>query len=183
MSATAWLGPPGDTLGYPVPIQRFVARTNQAVVALQHVVAFTEGCSFTLHLAVRRDSLDESVWAGLVESHFGGDPEVTQTEGDLKFGVRFPDGATATTVDHPFHGWAHPTDRPEPPMLTEAGGESSSSDRSYQGHRQLWLWPLPPPGPFEFVIEWHNMGIDTTSIVVDGTAIARAAEQAQPYWP
>jgi hypothetical protein len=64
INATAWLGPPGDILGYPVPIARFVARTNRAVIALQHAIAFTEGCSFTLHLAVRRGSLDESAWNG-----------------------------------------------------------------------------------------------------------------------
>jgi len=68
-------------------------------------------------------------------------------------------------------------------MLIEAGGESSSSDQFYQGQRRLWLWPLPPPGPFEFVIEWHSMGIDTTSILLDGGAIVSAADQALPYWP
>jgi len=183
MSATAWQGPPADILGYPVPIQRFVIRTNQAVVVLQHVVAFPEGCSLSVHLAVRRGSLDEPVWKGLVESHFGGDPALATPDDDLKFGVRFPDGSKATTVDHPFRGWTPPTDRPEPPMLTEAGGDSSSSDQSYQGHRLLWLWPLPPPGPFELVIEWRNLGIDAASTDLDGSAIAQAARQAQPYWP
>ena len=183
MNATAWLRPPEDILGYPVPIQRFVTRTSQAVIALQHVVAFPEGCSLTLHLAARRGALDESAWHGLVESNMGRDPGLTPAEADLKFGVRFPDGSKATTVDHPFPGWAHPTDRPEPPMLTEASAEASSSDQSYQGHRQLWLWPLPPPGPFELVVEWRGMGIDATSVSLDGSAIASAAEQAQPYWP
>jgi len=68
-------------------------------------------------------------------------------------------------------------------MLIEAGGGSTSNDRFYQGDRQLWLWPLPPPRPFEFVIEWQIMGIATTGTALDGSAIARAAEQAQPYWP
>jgi hypothetical protein len=47
----------------------------------------------------------------------------------------------------------------------------------------LRLWPLPPTSPFELVVEWRNVGIDTTSIPVDGSALAHAADQAQPYWP
>jgi hypothetical protein len=183
MNGTAWQGPPVDILGHPVPIRQFVARTGHAVVALQHVIAFPEGCSLTLHLAVRRGSLDEPTWKGLSGSHAGGDPDLTPADGGLKFGVRFPDGSKATTVDNAFRGWAHPTDRPEPPMLIEAGGGSSSSDRFYQSDRQLWLWPLPPPGPFEFVVEWQRVGIGTTSATLDGSAIVRAAKQALPYWP
>jgi hypothetical protein len=183
MNATAWQEPPREILGYTVPIQQFVARTDHAVVALQHAISFQEGCVLNLHVAVQHGSLNESTWNGLVEGSFGRDPEFTRTEADLKFGVRFPDGSRATTVDHAFRGWAHPTDRPEPPMLIEAGAESSGSDQFYQSYRRLWLWPLPPPGPFEFVIKWQGMGIGPASIQLDGSAIIRAAEQALPYWP
>jgi len=191
MNTVAWHGPPSDVLGHPAPIQQFVTRTDHAVVALQQVIAFPEGCSLTLRIAVRRnsprDSLAESVWERLHGSHTGRhfDAEPTDaepTDADLKFGVRFPDGSRATTVDHAFRGWAHPTDRPEPPMLIEAGGQSSSGDWRYDSDQLLWLWPLPAPGPFEFVIEWQKMGIDITATTLDGTAIARAAEQAVPYW-
>jgi len=68
-------------------------------------------------------------------------------------------------------------------MLIEVGSGSTSTDRLYQGDRQLWLWPLPPPGPFEFVVEWQGVGIATTATTLDGSAIAQAAEQARPYWP
>ena len=68
-------------------------------------------------------------------------------------------------------------------MLIEAGGGSSGGDQVDERHWRLWLWPLPPPGSFEFVVEWHNMGIDTTSVQLDGSAIVRAAERALPYWP
>ncbi|GAA4258414.1 hypothetical protein [Dactylosporangium darangshiense] len=183
MNAAAWQGPPSGILGSPVPIQQFVARTAHAVVALQHVIAFREGCTLNLHLAARRGTLEESAWERLLGSLTGQHPYVTPADAALKFGVRFPDGSKATTIANAFRGWAHPTDRPDPPMLVETGSGSSSSDRSYEGDQQLWLWPLPPPEPFEFVIEWQSMGIDTTAITLDGSAIARAAEQALPYWP
>lgn len=183
MNAVAWQGPPGDILGCAVPVQQFVARTDRAVVALQHAIAFREGCVLTLHVAVQRGSLDESAWNGLVEGSFRRNPVRTGIEADLKFGVRFPDGSRATTVDHAFRDWANPTDRPEPPMLVEAGAESSGGALSYLSHRRLWLCPLPPPDRFELVIEWPSMGIGTTSVLLDGSAIVRAAEQALPYWP
>jgi hypothetical protein len=183
MSATAWQRPPSDVLGQPVPIQQFVARTDQAVVALRDVIAFPEGCSFSLHMVIRRDSLDEPAWHALLGSHAETDPFVTPFGDDLKFGVRFPDGLRATTYEHAFRDWAHPTDRPEPPTLIEAGGTSAGGDQSYQTHRRLWLWPLPPAESFEFVIEWRSMGIDQTSIQLNGSAIVHAAGQAMPYWP
>jgi hypothetical protein len=183
MNAAAWQGPPVDVLGCPVPIQRFVARTDRVVVALQQVTAFPEGCSLALHLAVRRGSLDEAAWEGLLARHAGADFHLGPADDDLKLGVRYPDGSRATTVGHAFGGWAGPTDQPAPPMLVEAGSESSSNDRSYESGRRLWLWPLPPPGPFELVVAWQAMGIAATSATLDGTAIALAGERALPYWP
>jgi hypothetical protein len=182
MNAVAWQGPPDDILGCPVPVHRLVARTDHAVVALHQALAYPEGCCLTLHAAVR-GAAAASVWDNLQQGSLGEDPYVTPTDPDLKFGVRFPDGSKATTVDNAFHGWSPPTDRPEPPMLIEAGSESSSNERSFRGSWQLWLWPLPPPVPFEFVIEWQTMGIPTTATTLDGAAIALAAGKALPYWP
>jgi hypothetical protein len=183
MNAAAWEGPPSDILGRPAPIQQFAARTDHAVVALQQVLAFPQGCSLTLHIAVRRGSLGKPAWDRLCRSHPGEDPYRTPADGDLKLGVRFPDGTKTTTIDNAFRGWARPTDRPDPPMLVEVESGSTSDDRLHRSDRQLWLWPLPPPVPFEFLIEWQTVGIPITATRLDGSAIAHAAEQAQPYWP
>ncbi len=166
-----------------MPIGVFAARTGQTVIALQHAVAYREGCILALHVAARRGPMDKAAWHGLVRGLVGRDRELTRGDDGLKLGVRFPDGSKATPVRHAFPGWAQPADRPEPPMLVEAGGGSSGGDQSYQGDEDLWLWPLPPPGPFEFVTEWRARGIGPVSVQVDGKAIVRAAEQAQPYWP
>ena len=176
MNADAWQGPPSDILGHHAPIERFVARTRHAVVALQQVVAYPQGCLLTLHIAARRGSLPASAWERL-------NPGWPAGETDLRFGIRFPDGTRATTVDNAFPGWSRPTDRPEPPMLVDAGGGSSGSDRRYRSDRSFWLWPLPPPVPFELVIAWQTMGIAPTATTIDGSAIAHAAAHAQPYWP
>ncbi|MBA8956339.1 hypothetical protein ACFQU9_11145 [Actinomadura namibiensis] len=174
--------PPPETLGHPVPVQQFVTRTDRAVVALRHVIAFREGCALVLHLAARRGSMEEREWKDLLARQVDGDPARTPDDGDLRFGVRFPDGTGATTAGTVPHGRGPAADRPEPPLLTETDATSSSSERLYEGERRLWLWPLPPPVPFEFVIDWRALGIDTATATVDGSAIRRAAEQAMPYW-
>ncbi|WP_409463247.1 hypothetical protein [Amycolatopsis sp. GA6-003] len=127
--------------------------------------------------------MDEATWTGLTDRHAtrGFPPE--PTDADLKFGVRFPDGSKAATVGDAFRNCANPADRPEAPRLVDAGGGFSSDDQHYQSDQRLWLWPLPPPAPFEFVIEWQTMGINTTPSTIDGSVIFHAAERAQPYWP
>lgn len=175
-------GPPGDILGYPVPFARFIVKTEQAVVALQQVIAFPQGCSLSLRIAVGRGSLEEPAWERMLGRLTGEYPHATSGGGDLKFGVRLPGGLEAATVDNAFDVWTDPADWPEPPVLSQVGGGSVSGDRSYRGDRELWLWPLPPRQPFEFVIEWKTMGVDSAAVTLDGDAIAQAAEQALPYW-
>lgn len=182
MDTTSWQGPPADVLGHVVPVQRVVARTRHAVIALQHLVAFPEGCTLELQLAVRRGSLDDSTWRAVVAGHLGADPGPAEGEAGLKLGVRFPDGAKATTVDHAFRGWAHPTDRPERPLLVDAGSDASSDDQEYRSRQRLWLWPLPPPLPFELVVAWEDMGLPLTSTVLDGSAVVDAAQHTEPLW-
>lgn len=147
--------PPEDVLGCPVPIARFVARTPLAVVALQHVVAYPGGCSFVVHLTVRRGSLDAATWDGIAGSHAGGFP------GPSDAGLQFRVSSGA---------------------LVEIGGGASYDDRRYRGDRQLWLSPLPA-GPVEFSVEWRKVGLTRTATALDGRAITEAAANAQPYWP
>ena len=182
MDTSSWQAPPTEVLGQAVPIQALVARTGRVVVALHYAVAFPQGCVLSLRLAVRRGSLDEAAWERAFAGHFGRDPDPTPGDGGLRLGVRFADGSTATTVDQPFPGWARPADRPAGPMLVEAGSESSSNREYYDSQLRLWLWPLPPPAPFEFLAEWQSMGLDLASATLDGSALVRAAGDALPLW-
>jgi hypothetical protein len=49
--------------------------------------------------------------------------------------------------------------------------------------RCVWLWPLPPAGPFEFAVEWPFGGIDLTFAEFDGAAVVAAAGRSARYWP
>lgn len=147
--------PPDDVLGCPVPIARLVARTDLAVVALQHVVAYPAGCCLVVHLAVRRGSLDRATWENIASSHAGGFP------GPADAGLQF---------------------RVSQGALADIGGAASSSDHHYRGDRRLWLSPLPV-APFEFSVEWRKVGLARTAVILAGRAIADAAARAEPYWP
>jgi hypothetical protein len=173
MSAADWQQPPHDILGRPAPIRQFVARSATAVVALQQAIAYPQGCTLDLQIAVRRGSQHDDAWQHFHEGDLG----------DLRLGIRFPGGAKATPVENAFPGWSHPTDRPDPPMLVAIGGDSASDTRSYRGTRRFWLWPLPAPGPFDVIVEWPSQGIPVTATTLDATLIAEAAAHAEPYWP
>ncbi|GAA2335815.1 hypothetical protein [Dactylosporangium salmoneum] len=67
-------------------------------------------------------------------------------------------------------------------MLVEAGSDASSDARNYRCHQRLWLWPLPPPVDFEFVVEWRDVGIGQVSATIDGSEVVRAAQHAAPFW-
>jgi hypothetical protein len=99
-------------------------------------------------------------------------------------GVRYPDGAKATTLEQ-HRRWApSPDDPPAGPLLGWVPGNGGMHGRelgfSFLG---LWLWPLPPAGPFEFAVEWPFGGIDLTFAKLDGAAIVATAGRAARYWP
>ncbi|WP_433250617.1 hypothetical protein ACQPYK_04480 [Streptosporangium sp. CA-135522] len=135
-------------------------------------------------MASRGDGVDKSTWWDRHELMFGHHhrSRAGQSPGDEV--VRFPDGSKATTVDDraDFDEWPPP--RPEGPILRRnGGGGGSGDDRFVSSSWSLWLWPLPPPEPFEFAVEWPLYEVPLTFTELDGAAIAAAAGRAQPYWP
>jgi hypothetical protein len=46
-----------------------------------------------------------------------------------------------------------------------------------------WAWPLPPPGPLEFVSDWPAAGIPETRAGLDGQLILDAAARSIRLWP
>lgn len=170
--------PPTGSLGYSVPVQ-FVAKSARAAVALQNILAFHEGCLFTLRLMVRRGSLDTSSWNEFCETAHEGDARSTPAGGTLRFRVHFDDGSHTETAQRPWHGT---TDLPKLPLLAEVNGEFASDDQALHGHLTVWLCPLPPSALFRFEIEWQEMGLETASTVLDGSAIAHAADHATQLW-
>ena len=50
-----------------------------------------------------------------------------------------------------------------------------NGDSAY-GRWLMWLWPLPPPEPFEFAVEWPAFDVPLTFNEIDGGEINAADE-------
>jgi hypothetical protein len=105
----------------------------------------------------------------------------------LRYGIEFADGRKATNVGGMFGG----------SMAAMAAGDEPAPDPAEDirlvpggGHRggrhsrqELWVWPLPPPGPGSFVCEWPRYGIPESRIEVDAALIRESARRAEEIWP
>ena len=142
MSATAWQRPPGDVLGHPVPIQQFVARTDQAVVALRDVIAFREGCSLSLHMVIRRGSLyapPKNPLSRHIQTQPPTSPRsATPISASFLPVSRAPPPSTAPSV-------ASPPNQPPEPLIVDDGGEDSRGAPGHPSDLRHWRSPLPPP--------------------------------------
>jgi hypothetical protein len=99
------------------------------------------------------------------------------SEEHLRFGVQFSNGAKATNVGPPMN-------MPTPPG-TLGPWLVSHSGQASEGLVQTtyWVWPLPPPGPLEFVAEWPRNAIPLTRHSIDADVILEAAARCVPLWP
>jgi hypothetical protein len=180
-----WLQAPGNELGAPVPLRLVLARTDRIVIALVGAVAYTVGTAFTLTVRSQQrsdESLLEEPWEMPFGHHYmrrsqGGDipPEV------LRFGVQFSDGSKATTLsgEMPFARPGKEEEEPAGPVLTPGGGGGSPG----QWDSEFWLWPLPPPGPLTFAVEWPKQQLELTMQEVDAGLILDASKKSEVLWP
>jgi hypothetical protein len=93
-------------------------------------------------------------------------------------GMQFSDGQAVTNVR--IGEW-RPRAQPHPdaPYLHCSGGGGDNRTASVQ----LFLSPLPPPGPVAVYAAWPSMGIAETRHDLDATAIVAAAARAVVLWP
>ncbi|MDF5757999.1 hypothetical protein [Spongiactinospora sp. TRM90649] len=168
-----------------------LARTPNVAITLPTIQAFSNGCLVNVDLVTRRRTLSPDDFQALQLSVF---PQmIAAVRADrplpdqlLRFGVRFADGAKATTVGQRLDRTRFPQDPPPAPHLSLLfPGMSMRSGDEDAGVKTmgLWLWPLPPEESFEFAVEWPIGGIDLNIVELDGAAIAAAARQAVSYWP
>ncbi|MER7207827.1 hypothetical protein ABZ470_19815 [Streptosporangium sp. NPDC020072] len=184
-----WAGPPKDLLGGTVAVEQTLFQSDSITIVLASAVAFPENVKFHVRLAARRllDEDEDSWWErrGLM---FEGRRNRTRPsrlleDEVLRFGVRLPDGSKATTVDGRTNSDEWPPPRPKGPVLRQGGGGGGGGGgRLATGHWNLWMWPLPPPEPFEFVVQWPAFDVPLTFTKIDGEALTTAAERARSYW-
>ena len=163
-------GPPDNVLGGAVAFALVLARTEDVAVLVHGGAAYPTGFHFSL--AVRRQAGDE-VFNPLGDS-IGGGPPAGPPDELLRFGLEFADGSKVTDRD------GFPEDAANGrPVLLPTGGTGSS----LHYETDVWLSPLPPPGPVAFVCQWQVHGIGLTRAELDADVIRRAADEAIELWP
>ncbi len=175
-----WFGPPEDQLGTVVPQGIVLARSDRAVIALSHAVAYSTGVTF--------DFLAQAQGLTRSEANRVFNEQHMFEEGDLpdallRIGFEFEDGRRVSNLG----GWrSHRmlTDaEPKGPLLLpHDGGGGTASDSEVTIKPGYWLWPLPPPGPLRISCEWPLGEIALTTVEISGAALREAAEQAGSFW-
>lgn len=160
----------------PRYLQRdFVLASNDEVaVVVRGVACYPNGFTFELRTVTRfePDEDDESArYYGLLgagRARSGGEVPPEQ----LRFGLSFSDGSKGTTLDL-WNGW--PNDEDQGVRLHQGSGGGSDGEQ----YSNLWVTPLPPEGPVEFVCEWPVFGIEETRRRIEGSHFIKAAEKSK----
>ncbi|HET9731606.1 MAG TPA: hypothetical protein VFP54_02920 [Acidimicrobiales bacterium] len=127
--------------------------------------AFPTGVAFTLVTKRRPGTYDPQVTWAHQQRLSGGAPE---------FGIGFSDGGR-TRLHQP---WGPSDSEPSGPRLSGRGGGGNPEE-----HRSnLWLWPLPPPGPVTLAARWEEGGIPEQMNTVSGEELIEAASRAEFLW-
>lgn len=177
----AWFGPPSDEIPAMLAAPVRLATTQHAAVMLIGAHVHREGVELRIERRLRRRDLDATGWHRLLGS-MGGHWSPEPTEGRMRFGVVLADGTRIVDSD----AWTpdrDPFERPDGPVLRANGGGGGGGEHEYAMSDGLWLWPLPPEGPLELVVQWADAGIGETRTTLDGTAIVALARAAEPLWP
>ncbi|HWV50434.1 MAG TPA: hypothetical protein VN035_13345 [Microbacterium sp.] len=181
-----WWAPPEDEVPALAPVSEILAITDHVAIALIGAAVFRDGVEFRVERRLRRHGLASAEWnelcATFMEHHPWGGPSGAQ--GRLRFGLVLGDGQKVLLDGGGrFTGDFDPTAEPRSHVLSRHGGSGGGSNGYFSGSDSLWLWPLPPSGPIEFVLQWPALGIGEARTILDGSELAACAPRATSLWP
>jgi hypothetical protein len=166
-----WDPPEAELPGLAGAGTLLLGRSDQVVVALTGISAFSAGMELSLTARIRPS-------ASHPEEHQPGGPrDLAAARASFRFGLQYSDGAQVA--------WSNGGSRPEhdaapagPVLYPFAGGGGPLSFIT-----RWWAWPLPPAGPLEFVCAWPTFGIAESRAVVDAQPILDAVGRSVQLWP
>lgn len=162
-----WAGPPDRVIPGIVPIERVIARSPSAVVALTALQVYPTGLVLELVVMAERPRADEGNLLRLFHAPWA---DAATADERFRLGVQMPDGTRAIAD---AGGDARDDQAPAAALQSLGGG---GDDRRHSA--QYWLWPRPT-GPWELVLTWPANGIPETRFELEAAAITAAAARAQ----
>ena len=159
-----------------------VARSERAAVALASLTAYPNGFELEFDIRLRDHDLAQLIHGAppWLYGRLEGSPRPDEALPDelLRYGIEFPDGSKATSLDEPPFPPPGDEREPSPPVLVPRGGGGGEA----RWDQRVWVWPLPPPGGVRVVWEWPIAGIPLTRFELEGDSIRRSAERAVVLW-
>ncbi|MGC0370329.1 hypothetical protein RKD05_002581 [Microbacterium sp. SLBN-111] len=171
--------PPSDELAVPIATSTILGRGDDVVIVLAGARVHSDGVEFLVDRYLRRGGRDARQWH-LIQMDFAGHWGMSLPGPDrLRFGLALGNGERLF-IDDRFAG--SESDEPGGHTLRMTGHGGSGGEDRYTLHDGLWLWPLPPDGPLELVVQWPAFGIPETRAVLDGTELRSLAGGVRPIW-
>ncbi|HEX3808009.1 MAG TPA: hypothetical protein VHV52_14655 [Gaiellaceae bacterium] len=169
-----WVGAPDNVRPEPFPLAETLVRTDAVFIQVYAGLAFPKGFEFSFQLVRReaRQGRHDNPIHSWHEVQRGGELEPEQ----LRFGIQDAAGGKATVFGRRFPPREDP---PTGPILSPNGGGGGM----HRYDMRFWVWPIPPPGPFAFVVEWPSEGVELTRVEIDSEPIREAAARAEELWP
>jgi hypothetical protein len=169
-----WIGPPENELGVAVAAGAVLVRRADLAIAVTDFRSYSSGIAGRLIVRLReRDPGGRMMHPmHLMMRTRGAKPDELPDE-LLRFGIEFPDGRRATTIDNR-------PGRDEPPeiVLMQRGGGGGGNGWEFG----FWIWPLPPEGPLTVAVEWPSESVELTTSQLDAAPLLAAASQSEALW-
>jgi hypothetical protein len=151
---------------------RVLALADDVAVFLHGIACYPRGFAFMLEVTSRYEPPEDEeprhhpfgLWG-----HHARDERA-------RFGIGYSDGRRVTLDDR----WPPRAPKTSGPLtITQGGGHGG------QGHysSELWVQPLPPPGPVTFAVEWPAEGIEETLHTIEGERFREAAKRSKRIFP
>lgn len=164
---------PDDEIAVTIGRALVLARTDHVAVAFRGADVYRDGVELRIDRMLRRGEMSSAEWATIGSRFMEHAPGEAGER--LMYGIILSDGTRL--IDRPGH-----VDDAAGPSLTRTGGSGGGGGRFYATHDALWLHPLPPPGPIEFVLRWPLFGIAETRVAIDLGDVRAAAGGVVPVW-
>ncbi len=171
-----WISAPPGTLPGVVALELVLARTDQAAICVSRISAYPSGFELALIVIADPNSDLDPMLFGAAHYFYRRDREAEAGIPDemLRFGVQFANGSKATNAAGNGPLWGL-DEKPTAPVMNT--GDGGGGDDNW--HQDIWVWPLPPPGPLTFVCQWPAAGIPLTRQKIDAQPILDASSHAQ----